>query len=37
MRSARDSDYPERIAEIVFFAGLFLLTLVVLVMVYELA
>jgi len=37
MRSARNSDRYERIADMVFLAGLFLLSLVALVTVYELA
>jgi len=37
MRSARNSDRYERIADRVFFAGLFLLSLVTVVTVYELA
>ena len=37
MRSAKNSDHYERIADTVFLAGLFLLSLVALITVYELA
>jgi hypothetical protein len=37
MRSARNSDHYERTADVVFIVGLFLLSLVALITVYELA